>query len=128
MSDYTIKNLRDSTDQAAEHGLSDFQEARFPREDLGAERTGVGHIVVRAGKRQPFAHRHNEAEEVYVVMSGGGRVKLDDELVELTALDAVRLSPGVTRQFEAGPDGLELLVFGPYHPRDAEMVQDFWTD
>jgi mannose-6-phosphate isomerase-like protein (cupin superfamily) len=128
MSDYTVKNLRDSTDQAAEHGLSDFQEARFPREDLGAEQTGVAHIVVHPDRRQPFAHRHNEAEEVYVVMRGGGRVKLDDELVEVDTLDAVRLSPGVTRQFEAGPDGLELLVFGPYRPRDAEMVQDFWTD
>jgi mannose-6-phosphate isomerase-like protein (cupin superfamily) len=128
MSDYTIKNLRESADKAAEHGLSDFQEARFPREDLGAESTGVAHIVVRPDRRQPFAHRHNEAEEVYVVLSGGGRAKLDDEVVELATLDAVRISPTITRQFEAGPDGLELLVFGPYHPRDAEVVQDFWTD
>jgi mannose-6-phosphate isomerase-like protein (cupin superfamily) len=128
MSDYTIKNLRDSTDKAAEHGLSDFQEARFPREDLEAESTGVAHIVVRPGRRQPFAHHHEQAEEVYVVLAGGGRAKLDDELVELKRLDAVRLSPAVTRQFEAGPDGLELLVFGPYHPRDAQMVQDFWPD
>ena len=31
----------------------------------------------------------------------------------------------LTRAFEAGPEGLELLVFGPRHEGDAEIVQDF---
>jgi mannose-6-phosphate isomerase-like protein (cupin superfamily) len=75
---YAIKNLRDVEDQAVKFGYSEFQEARFPREDIGAEATGLAHIVVKAGKRQPFAHRHQKAEEIYVVLSGGGRIKLDD--------------------------------------------------
>jgi len=57
-----------------------------------------------------------------------GRVRLDDEVVEIGPMDAIRVAPRVTRVFEAGPDGLELLVFGPHHNRDAEMVPDFWTD
>ena len=78
--------------------------------------------------RQAFAHRHDEAEEVYVVLSGSGRVRLDDEILDLVQLDAIRIAPWVTRCFESGEDGLELLVFGPRCPNDAEMVPDWWTD
>ena len=124
---YAKKNLREVEDQARNHGLSDMQEARFPREDLGAEQTGVNYLTIKPGQREAFAHRHREAEELYVVLSGSGRVKLDDELVELEQLDAVRVSPGTARTFEAGPDGLEVLIFGPRREGDAEMVQDFWT-
>ena len=122
---YTIKNLREVANVAAEHGITQ-QEARFPRDDLEVESLGIGLITVKPGERQPFAHRHNEAEEVYVVLRGGGRIKLDDEVVELSEMDAIRLSPGVTRMAEAGPDGLELLAFGPRHKGDAEIVQGFW--
>jgi mannose-6-phosphate isomerase-like protein (cupin superfamily) len=123
---YAKKNLRDVQDSAAQHGLSAIQEARFPRTDLGAEQTGLNFLIVKAGQREAFAHRHGTAEEIYVVLAGSGRVKLDDDVVELAPLDAVRVSPGVTRSFEAGPDGLQVLVFGPHVEADAEMVQDFW--
>lgn len=128
MSDYVIKNLREVEDMAVKHGFSEMQEARFPRQDLGAETTGLAYHVVRPGKRQAFAHRHDEAEEVNVVLSGSGRVKLDDEVVEVGPMDAIRIAPRVTRAFEAGPDGLELLVFGPHLAGDSEMVQGFWGD
>ncbi len=125
---YTIKNLTEVEDLAVKHGFSEMQEARFPREDLDAEDTGLAYIVLRPGKRQPFAHRHNEAEEVCVVLSGSGRVKLDDEVVELGTMDAIRIAPPVTRAFEAGPDGIELLIFGPHHAGDPEIIEDFWVD
>jgi mannose-6-phosphate isomerase-like protein (cupin superfamily)/quinol monooxygenase YgiN len=125
---YTIVAIDETKDFAAEHGLSEFQEARFPTEALSAADTGLGHFRLKAGKRQPFAHRHQAAEEVYVVLSGSGRVKLDDEIGEIKRLDAIRVAPGVSRQFEAGPDGLELLAFGTRHAGDAEIVKDFWTD
>jgi mannose-6-phosphate isomerase-like protein (cupin superfamily) len=128
VSDYAIKNLREVEDMAVKHGFSETQEARFPRSDLGAESTGLAYHVVRPGKRQAFAHRHDEAEEVSVVLSGSGRVKLDDEVVEIGPMDAIRIAPRVTRAFEAGPNGLELLVFGPHHAGDSEMVQGFWAD
>jgi mannose-6-phosphate isomerase-like protein (cupin superfamily) len=110
---------------AAAQGFGDVQEARFAHGDLDAESTGVSLQVVKPGKRHAFAHRHKEAEEIYVVLSGSGRVKLDEEVVEVGRLDAIRIAPEVTRAFEAGPDGLELLVFGPRHQGDAEIVQDF---
>ena len=125
---YAKKNLRDVQDSAVQHGLSDTQEARFPREDLGAEQTGMNFLIVKPGQREAFAHRHGTAEEIYVVLSGSGRVKLDDELVELAPLDAVRVSPGVARAFEAGEDGLEVLIFGPRVESDSELVSDFWGE
>jgi mannose-6-phosphate isomerase-like protein (cupin superfamily) len=123
---YRLKNLHEVEDAAAKHGFSETQEARFPREDLGAESTGLAYLVLRPNKKQPFAHRHEQAEEIYVVLSGSGRVKLDDEVVELDTMDAIRVAPKVTRAFEAGDEGLELLAFGPRHAGDAEMVKDFW--
>jgi mannose-6-phosphate isomerase-like protein (cupin superfamily) len=123
---YAKKNLRLVEDMAAKHGLSEIQEARFPRADLGAEQTGINYLTIKPDQREAFAHRHREAEEIYVVLAGSGRVKLDDELIDLSAFDAVRVSPGVTRSFEAGGDGLEVLVFGPRRDGDAEIVPDFW--
>ena len=102
---YAKTNLRDVKDSAADHGLSTHQEARFPQQALGAEQTGMNFLIVEPGRREAFAHRHRTAEEIYVVIEGNGRVKLDDEFVELTPLDAVRVSPGVARSFEAGPVG-----------------------
>jgi uncharacterized cupin superfamily protein len=121
------KNLRDVEDMAIKYGLSDTQEARFPRADLGAEQTGLNYLIIKPGQREAFAHRHREAEEIYVVLAGSGHVKLDDELVSLTPLDAVRVSPGTTRSFEAGRDGLEVLVLGPHVEDDGETVRDFWS-
>ena len=125
---YAKKNLREVQDMAVQFGLSESQEARFPREDLGAEQVGMNYLVVKPGRREAFAHRHRTAEEIYVVLSGSGSVRLDDEIVELAPLDAVRVSPGVARAFEAGADGLEVLVFGAHVEGDAELLQDFWGD
>jgi mannose-6-phosphate isomerase-like protein (cupin superfamily) len=125
---FTHKNLKDVDDSAPGFGYQDYQEARFASGDLETEQTGFSHHRVKPSKRQGFAHRHDDAEEVYVVLSGSGRVKLDDEIVELVAQDALRVAPGVTRQFEAGPDGLELLAFGALHEGDGEIIPGWWAD
>jgi uncharacterized cupin superfamily protein len=123
---YAKVNLAQVEDGAAKHGLSEHQEARFARGPLGAEQTGLNYLFVKPGKREAFAHRHKDAEEIYVVLAGSGQVKLDDELVSLAPLDAVRVSPGTVRAFEAGPDGLSVLVFGARFEGDGEIVADFW--
>jgi len=125
---YAKLNLDDVQDMAVQYGLSDSQEARFPRPDLGAEQTGLNYLIVKPGKREAFAHRHRTAEEIYVVLAGSGKVKLDDDLVPLAPLDAVRVSPGVARSFEAGPDGLSVLIFGPHVDSDGVRVDDFWKE
>jgi uncharacterized cupin superfamily protein len=125
---YTRKNLRETADSAPQFGFSEVGEAHFPREELGAEDTGLAYHVLKPGRRQAFGHRHEQAEEVYVVLTGGGRARLDDEIVELSALDALRVDPPVARAFEAGPEGLSLLVFGPRRAGDGELLHDFWKD
>jgi mannose-6-phosphate isomerase-like protein (cupin superfamily) len=125
---YTIKKLTEVEDSAVKHGIGEFQEARFANEDLEAERTGISYIRVKPGKRQAFAHRHEDAEEVYVVLAGSGRMKLDDDIVDVETLDAIRVAPEVIRMFEAGPEGIELLALGVRHKGDGEIIPDWWAD
>ena len=127
-SPFTLKNLAEVNDSAPKFGFAEVQEARFANDELEAEQTGVSYQRVKPGKRQAFAHRHERAEEVYVVLGGSGQAKLEDQLVELRALDAIRVAPGVTRAFQAGPDGLELLAFGPRHDGDGDVLPGWWSD
>jgi mannose-6-phosphate isomerase-like protein (cupin superfamily) len=125
---FTVKNLRDVKDSAPEFGFDSTQEAHFARGDLDAEATGLSFHVVKPGQRQGFAHRHTEAEEIYVVVSGSGRVKIDDEITDIGPLDAIRVAPTAARAFAAGDEGLELVAFGPHHQGDGELIkEDFWS-
>jgi mannose-6-phosphate isomerase-like protein (cupin superfamily) len=124
--DYTVKNLKEVEDSAVKFGIGEIQEARFAAEDVDAQDTGLAYHVLRPGKRQAFGHRHEAAEEIYVTLSGSGHLKLDDEVIEVGPMDAIRVAPKVARAFEAGPEGLEILAFGPRHKGDGEILQDFW--
>ena len=125
---HTHKNLDDVKDSAPGFGHGDVQEARFANDDLDTEQTGISLLRVKPGARQAFGHKHDEAEEVYVVTAGSGRIKLDDEIVELKRLDAIRIAPGVVRQVEAGDDGIEYVAVGARHDKDGELVPDWWSD
>jgi mannose-6-phosphate isomerase-like protein (cupin superfamily)/quinol monooxygenase YgiN len=125
---YTIRSLTEVKDSAPDFGLSEMGEARFASDELDALQTGVSHQRLRPNTRQAFGHHHRSVEEVYVVLAGSGRVKLDDEVVEIGTLDAIRIAPGVTRAFEGGPDGLDLLVFGPRRPKDVVPIPGWWSD
>ena len=125
---FTLKNLGEVDDSAPKFGFAEVQEARFANDELEAEQTGVSYQRVKPGKRQAFAHRHERAEEVYVVLRGSGQVKLDDQIVDLRELDAIRVAPGVTRAFQAGSDGLELLAVGPRHDGDGDVLPGWWSD
>jgi mannose-6-phosphate isomerase-like protein (cupin superfamily) len=127
-SGHTQINRTDVEDAAPASGLGDRWEARVAREDLDAEQTGLTHFRLLPGKRSPFMHRHKRAEEVYVILGGAGRIKLDDEIFDVHVLDAVRVAPAVARAFEAGPKGLEFIAFGPHHDADGESVKDSWVD
>jgi quinol monooxygenase YgiN/mannose-6-phosphate isomerase-like protein (cupin superfamily) len=123
---YTHVNLNDVEDMAPRFGLGDMGESRFANRALGAVGTGVSHQRLRPNIRQTFGHRHQHAEEVVVVLGGSGRVKIDDEVCDVRPLDAIRFAPDSARAFEAGAEGLELLVFSAKHPGDAVMDPTFW--
>jgi uncharacterized cupin superfamily protein len=124
---YTLRNLGDVDDAAPGFGFGESWEARVARTALGAEQTGVALFRLKPGRRSPFAHRHDQAEEIYVILRGHGRMRLDDEVVDVGPLDAVRVAPRVVRAFEAHADGLDFLAVGQHHPRDGELVEDAWV-
>ena len=125
-SGYTLVNLEEVEDMAKRFGFGEQGEARFANRPLGAVSTGVSHQRLRPGVRQAFGHRHQHAEEVFVVLAGTGRVKIDAEIRDVRPLDAIRIAPSSPRAFEAGPDGLEFVVFGPHRAGDAVMDANFW--
>lgn len=132
MGGFTIKNLKsDVADSAEQFGLSPNLEARFAVKALESEKVGLSYQRLAPGFRMPFGHSHAGQEEIYVVVEGGGRVRLDDEVRDVAQWDAVRVAPETVRAFEAGPDGAVILaVGGPTSPagNDAEMIQGWWSD
>jgi mannose-6-phosphate isomerase-like protein (cupin superfamily) len=129
MAGYTKVNLKEVEDQAPKFGLSPDLEARFARVALEAEQTGVTYQRLAPNLRLPWGHKHKTQEEVFIVVNGSMRAKLDDDIVELGPWDAVRIPKDTMRGFEAGPEGVELIAIGvPGGPGDAETTQSWWSD
>ena len=126
--DYAIVNIKELEDQAVKFGLSPNLEARFGRKATDAKRGGFSYQRLAPNFRQPFGHRHEGQEEFYVVLDGAGRITLEGETHDLRRWDVVRVAPAVGRGFEAGPDGIELLVFGAGQTGDATVLESFWED
>jgi mannose-6-phosphate isomerase-like protein (cupin superfamily) len=128
MPGFTVVNVKEVDDSAAEYapGL----EMRFARKHLDSQHLGVTYVRYAPGFRSPEGHHHREQEEAYVVIGGSGRMRLDDEIVELRQWDVVRVAPDVVRGFEGGPDGLTLVAVGADRPEggDGVRVPDWWTD
>lgn len=129
MADYTKLNLKEVENQSPKFGLNEmeFRSARVP---LGLENSGLSYLRVDPNYRVPFGHKHNVQEEVYVILSGSARLKLDDEVIELKPMDAVRIHKDTMRNFEGGPEGVEVLAIGAPNtgPGDGPMTQGWWTD
>lgn len=131
MAGYTKLNLKeDVKDMAPEFGLSPGLESHFARKPLELERSGLSYFKFGPGFRTPFGHRHGEQEELYLVVEGRARVKLDDDVVELKQWDVVRIPAGMTRALEGGPDGAEVVAFSAPNNenKDVEMEQGWWSD
>ena len=131
MADYTLLNLRTGIDDMApQFGMGDGIEARFGRKPLGLQNSGMSYFKLAPDYKLPFGHSHSEQEEVYLVVSGTARLKLDEDEVELHELDAIRIPTGTTRGMAAGPDGAEIVAFGAPDTdnKDIEMIQNFWKD
>jgi mannose-6-phosphate isomerase-like protein (cupin superfamily) len=131
---FTLRNIKEDLEDIGSRfdGAPDL-EFRLATKALELEASGLSYQRVPPGYRFPYGHTHTRQEEVYVVLSGGGRMKLDDEILELKELDAVRVPPGTWRGYEAGSEGLEILVIGAPNlgdaPReDVDGQRDWWAD
>ncbi len=131
---FTLTNLgEDPVDVGSNFDGAPDLEFRLVGTALELEQSGLSYQRIPPDYRFPYGHTHKEQEEVFVVVGGSGRMKLDDEIVEVKKWDAVRVPPGTWRGYEAGPEGLEILVFGAPHlgenPReDVEGQRDWWGD
>ena len=127
MPDYAIVNLTEVEDSIA--GRVEGLQGRFARKHLGSRELGISRFTYAAGLRGK-GHSHREQEEAYVVVSGSGRVRLDDEIREIRQWDVIRVAPEVVRAFEAGPDGLDLVAVGGSKPEggDGVMSDSPWPD
>jgi mannose-6-phosphate isomerase-like protein (cupin superfamily) len=130
MGGYTKKNLKEDVENSApKFDMPAEMEARFARRALDGETLGLSLIKLAPGFRVPFGHKHGGQEEVYVVVKGSARIKVDDEIVEVGQWDAIRFDMDTMRNVEAGPDGVEYIAFGAGDdPTDAEMAPGWWTD
>jgi mannose-6-phosphate isomerase-like protein (cupin superfamily) len=128
MSDYTVKNLMEIEDSSG--GRAPGVQTRFGRKHLDSRDLGVTYLGYEPGVRSPVGHSHREQEEVYVVVSGSGRAKLGEDIVELRPWDVVRVAPPTIRAFEAGPGGLELIAVGSTRPEggDGVLAPEGWWD
>ena len=130
MAGYTKLNLKeDVEDQAPKFWMPEL-EFRMARVPLELENSGVTYMRITPNFRMPFGHTHNVQEEVYVLISGSARLKLDDDVVELKPFDAVRIHNETMRNLEGGPEGAELIAIGAPNtgPGDGPMTQDWWKD
>jgi len=130
MAAYTHRNLQsDVEDSALKFGMSDVLEAHFASRALEAMQFGISLQRLKPGARMPFGHRHTTQEEVYVIVEGGGRLKVEGDVLEVAPWDAVRVSPEAARAFEAGDGGLTLLAFGAPGTGigDAQQLPGWWT-
>ena len=131
---FTKKNLKDDIDDIAGANGVEGMAAHFAAGELDLRESGLSYQRIEPGKRQPWGHRHKKQEEIYVILSGSGIAKLGNDEIEVGPLDAIRVAPALARNFEAGPDGLDLLAFGaPRSPDqqpggDTELLPGWWGD
>jgi uncharacterized cupin superfamily protein len=128
MSGYAIVNLKEIEDSAGERAPG--IEGRFARKHLGSEHLGISYFRYEPGVRASMAHSHREQEEAYIVVSGSGRIRLDDEIHDLRQWDVVRIAPATVRAIEAGSDGLELIAVGSDRPEGGDGIPapSAWID
>jgi mannose-6-phosphate isomerase-like protein (cupin superfamily) len=130
---FTLRNIKDDLEDIGANfdGPPDL-EFRAATKALQLAESALSYQRIPPGYRFPYGHTHATQEEAYVVLHGGGRMKLDNEIVEVRQWDAVRVPPGTWRGYEAGPEGLEILVIGAPNlgddPRgDVDGQRDWWT-
>lgn len=79
---------------------------------LGAERLGARLWRLHPGQAST-KHRHRATEELYVVLEGTGRMRIDGDVLTLARLDTVLVQPGTVRQIFNDTDAPQLwLVTG----------------
>jgi mannose-6-phosphate isomerase-like protein (cupin superfamily) len=128
---YSVQRLNEVENQGLKFGIDPEElQLRMAKDPLECESCGISYERLGPGFRVPFGHRHKQQEEIFVLITGSARMKLEDEIVDLVPWTAVRVAPGTMRNLEAGPEGAELIAIGAPRtgPGDGEIEQGWWSD
>jgi mannose-6-phosphate isomerase-like protein (cupin superfamily) len=131
MAGYSVQNLKEVQNQGENFGIDPGElQLRMAKDPLECENAGISYLMLGPGFRMPFGHTHKTQEEIYVLVTGSGRMKVGDDVIDLEPFTAVRVAPDTVRGYEGGPDGAELIVIGA--PRtgsgDADTTPGWWAD
>ena len=130
MAGYTVQNLNEVQNQGENFGINpDELQLRMAKDPLECQNAGISLLRLGPDYRAPFGHNHKTQEEIYVLVNGTARMKIEDEIVEMQPLTAVRVDSGTMRGYEAGSEGADLIVIGAPRtgPGDADVVQGWWS-
>ncbi len=121
----TISALDAIPAQTTERGPT-HHTVRNVGEALGSHSTGMRHIRIASGARSYPHHCHGAEEELFVVLSGAGELRLGDDRHPVRGGSVVARPPGtrVAHSFWAGEEELELLAWGTRVPNDIAYYPD----
>ena len=130
MSDYQVVKLEDVDDW-----LGDYPgEMRGITYAIGAEQVALTHrrMPQHTGSKGSYGHRHKKQEEIYFVLSGKLQFKLNDEIIEVGAHQAVRIPPQTWRGvWNDEAEDSELIIISTRDSDDPsadteKSSEDFW--
>jgi uncharacterized cupin superfamily protein len=89
---------------------------RFLGTAAGTAAVGVNRIEIEPGRLSTPPHSHSVSEEIFYVLGGSGFSWQDEQVYEVRAGDCiVHVADHEEHTLCAGPDGLDVLVFGTRH-------------
>ena len=84
-------------------------------------------VVIKAGK-EAHLHKHPELEEVYYVLSGKGKMKVEDEVYDIKAGDAYAIEPKDAPHKALNPYGEDMKILVVCNPKfDINLLEDLET-
>lgn len=77
-----------------------------------------------------MAHFHPQCEEIYYLLSGKGRMQIEDEVCDVDVGDAIAIPPGARHQItNTGDQELRFLCCcAPSYEDDDTIMVDNWPD
>jgi uncharacterized cupin superfamily protein len=113
----TIVNLRDVEPTEMVRPRIERTRRNFGKA-VGSVTTGLQHVQVAPGMASAPFHCHSMEEELFVVLDGGGTLRLGDEEIAVRPGHVVARPPdtGVAHTFRGGDGGLTYLAYGTRVP------------
>lgn len=107
MGEYAVKRI----DEMEAVYLGAFKRARA---ELGVESFGLAVIDMppNFGNYPEHDHTHDDQEEVFMTLRGGGEIEIDGERFPLDPEHMVRVAADTKRKIWPGDEGIRLVIVG----------------